>query len=224
MAGRTIAIGDIHGCSDALRALLTEVNPQSDDTIITLGDYVDRGPDSADVIEQMVELVSRCNLIPLLGNHELMMLQAVRDEGEMSFWQGNGGDATIASYGGDIRNVPQHHRMFFQHCVQFHETETQMFVHANYVYDLQLHEQPESILFWEHILEDPPPPHISGKRVFVGHTPQQDGMVRDLGHVVLLDTFCFGGKNLSAMDVDAEHVWQADNHGNLHFYDNAREH
>lgn len=215
MAGRTIAIGDIHGCAGALEALLNELDPTFDDTIVTLGDYVDRGPDSAGVVEQLVELVSRCQLIPLLGNHELMMLEAVRDSGDMGFWLGCGGDATVASYGGDIRNVPQHHRMFFQHCVRFHETDKQIFVHANYLYDQPLEEQPDTVLFWEHIIDDPPPPHMSGKRVFVGHTPQQDGMICDLGHVVLLDTFCFGGKNLTAMDVDTSQIWQADNHGNI---------
>ena len=46
MAPRTIAIGDIHGCSKALHALLAEIEPARDDVIVTLGDYVDRGPDS----------------------------------------------------------------------------------------------------------------------------------------------------------------------------------
>ena len=60
---RTIAIGDIHGCGDALRAILAAIDPQPDDTIIGMGDYVDRGPGSRDVIEQLLALAKRCQFI-----------------------------------------------------------------------------------------------------------------------------------------------------------------
>lgn len=220
MSGRVIAIGDIHGCASALDALLDSIEITPADTIVTLGDYIDRGPDSSAVIERLVDLISTCKLVPLLGNHELMMLEVVRESYDPSFWLSCGGDATVASYGGDLRNVPQHHRMFFKHCVRHHETDRHIFVHANYEFDLPVSEQSDSILFWEHIINEVPPPHVSGKRVFVGHTPQQDGMVVDMGHLVLLDTFCFGGKYLSAMDADTGFVWQADNHGKVRSFDN----
>lgn len=74
MPPRTIAIGDVHGCAAALRALLEQIKPQSTDTIVMLGDCVDRGPDSRGVIETLLELRGRCELVPILGNHEEMML------------------------------------------------------------------------------------------------------------------------------------------------------
>ncbi len=74
MASRIIAIGDIHGCSAALRSLTEIIAPQADDTLIPLGDCVDRGPDSCGVLEQLLILRDRCRLFPLLGNHEEMML------------------------------------------------------------------------------------------------------------------------------------------------------
>ena len=74
---RTIAIGDIHGCATALQALLDEIEPTSNDTLIALGDFVDRGMESSRVLEMMTELVSSTRLVPLIGNHELMMFKAL---------------------------------------------------------------------------------------------------------------------------------------------------
>jgi len=77
-AGRTIAIGDIHGCSIALKSLIKAINPQPQDIIIALGDYVDRGFDSSGVIEELIALKTRCKLVCVLGNHDQMMLQCMR--------------------------------------------------------------------------------------------------------------------------------------------------
>ncbi len=66
-AGRTIAIGDIHGHADALRRLLDEIQPELRDTIVPLGDYVNRGLDSRGVIEALIELSEHCRVFPILG-------------------------------------------------------------------------------------------------------------------------------------------------------------
>lgn len=71
---RILAIGDIHGCSIALDSLLAAVVPQPEDKIITLGDYVDRGPDTKGVIDRLIALHATGQLIPLRGNHEQIML------------------------------------------------------------------------------------------------------------------------------------------------------
>ena len=55
---RTVAIGDIHGCSHSLVAILAAINPQPDDTIVTLGDYVDRGLDSKGVLDTLIDLAN----------------------------------------------------------------------------------------------------------------------------------------------------------------------
>ena len=75
---RTLAIGDIHGCRTALDHLLAFVKPLPGDMIITLGDYVDRGPDTKGVIDRLIELHATGQLIPLRGNHEIMMIAAAR--------------------------------------------------------------------------------------------------------------------------------------------------
>src|SRR5262249_57711237 len=78
MTGRTIAIGDIHGCPDALAALIDAVAPGRDDTIVTLGDYIDRGPNSRGVLDRLLRLAGQCRLVPLLRNHEEALLDALQ--------------------------------------------------------------------------------------------------------------------------------------------------
>jgi serine/threonine protein phosphatase 1 len=211
---RIIAIGDIHGCSLALRTLIDTISPQTNDLIIPVGDYVDRGPDSRGVVEQLIELSRRCQLVPLLGNHEIMMLAAVQDH-DISFWLECGGDATLNSYGGEINSIPEEHFAFLSSCHRYYETAEHIFVHANYQYDLPLNRQPDHLLFWTHISYAAPPPHQSGKTVIVGHTPQATGEVLDLNHLIGIDTYCFGTGWLTAINAETREVWQADKEGVL---------
>jgi serine/threonine protein phosphatase 1 len=212
---RTIAIGDIHGCSQALAALLHAIAPRPQDVLVTLGDYVDRGPDSRGVIDQLIALGDRCRLKPLLGNHELMMLEALEDDESKDFWMECGGRETLESYGGTCEGIPQQHLAFLRGCRRFHESRGHIFLHANYFSDLPLSEQPDFMLFWEHISFLVPGPHESGKRVIVGHTPQAGGEVLDLDHVVCIDTYCVGGGWLTALEVETGRIWQADREGVL---------
>ncbi len=210
---RTIAIGDIHGCAVALNRLLQEISPEKSDTLIGIGDYVDRGSDSNGVIETLIGLMSQCQLVPLIGNHELMMFQGLRDKQDFDFWIAHGGSQTLASYGGKTENIPQHHMTFLSHCLKFHETDTHIFLHANYVPEVPLKQQPDRIVFWEHIDQRIPQAHRSGKTVIVGHTPQADGEMRNFGHLQMIDTFCYGDGWLTALDVESGQIWQANNIG-----------
>ena len=104
---RTIAIGDIHGCSQALRALLETICPTESDTLVTLGDHVDRGPDSRGVVCQLLELQKFCRLVPLMGNHEIMMLSVLNGELDSFIWQRYGGIAI--TIGDNIAAIDIHH-------------------------------------------------------------------------------------------------------------------
>jgi serine/threonine protein phosphatase 1 len=212
---RTIAIGDIHGCNVALKALLKAIEPTRQDTLVFLGDYVDRGLHSAEVLESLNDLLPVCNVVPLIGNHEIMMVNALKSKRDMDYWIQNGGMATIHSYGGRIQNIPQHHVAFLNHCVRYFESEFHFFVHASYDPNLPFDEQPGDLLFWAHILDDPPAPHISGKKAIVGHTPQESHEIRDIGHLAIIDTFCVDGGWLTGIDVETGRVWQTDNFGSL---------
>jgi serine/threonine protein phosphatase 1 len=171
--------------------------------------------ESAEAMEILVQLVAKCRVVPLIGNHEIMMVNAVKTKRDLEFWRANGGIPTIQSYGGNVKNIPQHHIMFLNHCVRYFETPSHFFVHASYDPEIPLEEQPGELLFWTHILDDPPGPHVSGKKAIVGHTPQEDFEVRDLGHVAIIDTFCVGGGWLTALDVDSGQCWQTNNFGEL---------
>ncbi len=215
---RTIAIGDVHGCARALDTLLREIQPAPDDLIIGIGDYVDRGMESSAVLEILSSLISACRFVPLIGNHEIMMfkgLQKGRDQKDFDFWFQHGGSATVASYGGRLQNIPQHHLTFLSHCLRYYETENFFFIHANYDPDLSLTEQPDELIFWEHISRYTPGPHYNGKTAIVGHTPQADGHVLNLGHIRVIDTFCYGDRWLTAHDVESGKIWQANNVGDL---------
>ena len=215
MTARTIAIGDIHGCSAALRALVEAINPTAKDTLVLLGDYVDRGPDSRGVLDQLLELEKRCRVMPLLGNHELMLLEALANPYSIEPWKECGGAQTLASYGGRIGNIPEEHWAFMRRCRRYYETTTHFFVHANYDADLPLDEQPDYLLFWEHLIFCRPRPHENGKIAVVGHTSQRTGHILDGGHVICLDTFCHGGGWLTALDVTRGTLWQADLRGRM---------
>src|SRR5687768_12897056 len=120
MTARTIAIGDIHGCAEALRAVVAAIDPQPTDTLVSLGDYIDRGPDSRGVIEQMLALEKRCRVVPLLGNHELMLLDALQNPYSVGPWRDCGGDATLASYG-NLQKIPGSHVEFVRRCKRYYE-------------------------------------------------------------------------------------------------------
>ncbi len=111
MNPRTIAIGDIHGCSAALDALLEAIRPRPEDCIVTLGDYINRGPDSRGVIERLMGLQGYCHLVPLLGNHEEMLFEALAGGYPLDYFLGVGGDATLDSYGTDrdLSFIPDDH-------------------------------------------------------------------------------------------------------------------
>ena len=211
---RTIAIGDIHGCVKALQGLLDALRPQPDDRLIFLGDYVDRGPDSKGVIDLLLELEQRCQTVFLLGNHEIMFRGALAGLAP-ELWLHAGGSQTVTSYGGLLENVSPRHIEFLYRCVPYYETPRHLFVHANYIADLPLDKQPEETLFWEHLTNRIPEPHISGKHVFCGHTPQPGGNLGYYQYFTCLDTCCFGGYWLSAVDVDTGEVWQFSREGHL---------
>lgn len=213
---RTIAIGDIHGCDAALAALLEAVAPTERDKIVTLGDYVDRGPDTRAVIDRLLDISKQGRLVALVGNHEVMMLDGIDQGGDaLRWWLECGGRETLDSYGSTLKNIPPAHDEFLRRLKPFHETSTALFIHANYDPELALEDQPRHLSLWEHLTFRRPAPHFSGKTVFVGHTPQRTGDILDLGHVVCIDTACAVGGWLTAIDVDTREIWQADRSGNL---------
>jgi serine/threonine protein phosphatase 1 len=98
MMGRRIFIGDVHGHYDGLVALLEAIAPQSDDQVYFVGDLIDRGPKSADVINLVMSHSYHC----VLGNHEQMLLEAFPHgqvaQQPLNAWLYSGGQSTVVSY------------------------------------------------------------------------------------------------------------------------------
>ena len=216
-ASRVLAVGDIHGCAVPLDALLQSVAPTPADQFIFLGDFIDRGPDSAGVISRLIRLSKAAAVSAIQGNHEQMMRAARGSHGAQSEWIRNGGDATLRSYAGmrgTLRDVPADHWRFLDdQLVDYVETDSHLFVHANACPDLAMAEQPDYVLRWERC--DTIAAHKSGKVIVCGHTPQKTGRPLNKGFAICLDTYAYGGGLLTCMDAVSGKLWRADARGRV---------
>ena len=217
MPGRTLAIGDVHGCSHALVTLLSAIGPKVNDQFIFVGDLVDRGPDSKGVLDAVLELQSKCQVLLIMGNHEELMRNAISGRGLLAPWYDAGGKSTIESYGGDLSLIPTNHIRLLMNARPYYESEAGIFIHASLESDLPMNIQTSDYLRWKH-LGGSERPHFSGKRVICGHTPQKDGYPLAFPGWVCLDTYAHGGKWLTCLDVATNHVWQASQGNQLRDY------
>lgn len=218
---RLFAIGDVDGCERALSSLLNMICPTPDDTVVQLGDLVDRGPDSAGAVNRMIALQSECHVIQLLGDHEELMLDAIDDHSKLARWQRNGGDSTLQSYGlsaGDhLRSIStiEEHVEYLKEGVDYFEAEQHVFVHAGFVAHLPWKQQPQLALRWRVAARDVTQPHCSGKTVICGHSAQTSGDVLKLDRVWCIDTNCVHGGWLTALEVNSGRIWQVDRDGDV---------
>jgi serine/threonine protein phosphatase 1 len=214
---RHLVIGDIHGCYRALSTLAVFVPFQPDDVLITLGDYVDRGPDSRAVLDFLIARRGHGPLVALRGNHEVIMLKARYSAEGLRGWKEMGGDWALRTYAplwrtGTPDDIPEAHWEFLErHTRRYYEIESHFFVHANAHPDVPLAEQPDYMLFWEFFKN--PAPHQSGKVMVCGHTAQRSGRPLDLGHAICIDTGVCSGGWLTCLDVASGRYWQANERG-----------
>jgi len=146
-----------------------------------------------------------------------MMLDVVRDGQPPFRWLQYGGVETLDSYrfSGDMDVISPEHRQFFASLSDYYETDDFFFVHANYDPMLPLAQQPRHLLRWQKLSDMTPPPHRNGKRAVMGHTHDRDGEIFDIGHLICLDTYCYGGGWLTAMELNSGTMWQSDIAGEL---------
>lgn len=215
---RTLAVGDIHGASAALDALLAVVKPTPADLLVFLGDYVDRGPDTKGVLDRLIALQQSHRVVCLRGNHELMMTRSRHDRGELRMWLSVGGAEAIRSYAGPTKPnwqdvIPAEHWAFLEDGLfDFFETETHIFVHANLNPSDPLPDQTEGMLFWEFLAA--PVRHVSGKVMVCGHSTQRGGRPRAWPTTVCIDTGAYHpGGWLTCLDVSSQKYWQANQKG-----------
>ena len=210
---RTLAIGDIHGHLAHLDALLDAVAPTPEDHLVFLGDYIDRGPDSAGVLNRVMALSRTHKVSAIKGNHEQMMLDARSNHEAFFEWFINGGDAALFSYNGTrgrIQDVPPEHWHFLESgLVDYVETDSHIFVHASADPTLPMKDQGDYMLRWERC--DTIAPHFSTKTIVCGHTPQKSGRPMNKGYALCLDTHVYGPAGLlTCLDCTSGKVIQVD--------------
>jgi serine/threonine protein phosphatase 1 len=217
VAARTFAIGDLHGCVRELERILAAIAPAAGDTIVFVGDYVDRGPDSRATIDCLLDLGRRSDLrtIFLRGNHEDMFLDYLGRDGHFGeSFLGNGGNTTLASYDvapgtprGEVPSLlPAAHLAFLDALAPLHVDDRHVIVHAGINPARTLTEQTPDDLFWirEEFFERP---HSLPQTVVFGHTPWRDVLV-DLPYKIGIDTGCVYGGTLTAISLGEGLLYQ----------------
>ena len=181
---RTYAIADLHGCFDLLVNALDAIREHAqgvDHSVVMLGDYIDRGPDSAKVV--LLLMASQgpdTGLICLKGNHEDMMIETLTTPLHPDWWIGNGGDATLLSYGHaesgeyDPSVVPLDHVAWLQGLPMMHVDKHRVFVHAGVDPQKQLDQQDKDTLLWK-LYQDNDGVGHGQRHVVHGHQPFKDG-------------------------------------------------
>ena len=216
-----IAIGDIHGCLDALRALVAQL--PRDEELVFLGDYVDRGPDSAGVVRYVEALADERPCRLLMGNHEELMAGAIARHEDIELWLVNGGDATLVSYGeepfewsrrpAERRRLPGFER-FHSRLLTYYEDDSTIFVHAGIdVHVERMEAQDPAVLLWVRERFFRNLEHWRGKPVIFGHTPTQTlglayGEIFHEHRCSGIDTGCVYGGVLTALDSRSHQRWQ----------------
>jgi serine/threonine protein phosphatase 1 len=222
---RLLVVGDIHGHVDKLRNVLTlsRYNPQRD-RLVLLGDYVDRGPESCEVVTEVIRLVE-AGAVALYGNHEDLMRAALKNHrlsrvsfAELESWYANGGEITLASYRARAECLDEH-LSFLASLPRWYEEAGFLFVHAGVRAGIAIQEQSPHDLIWirePYILE-----YNSLQYVVTGHTPTQylarynlfDDIVDASkpvvrGQKIFLDTGAAWGGPLTIMELPSQKIWQ----------------
>jgi serine/threonine protein phosphatase 1 len=203
----TCAIGDIHGQIDQLRELVAQCRHHAANRpvkFVTLGDYIDRGPDSAGVIRFLMDLESQGDLVALKGNHEWMALGALDGTLAADDWLGEGGAATLRSYSVESAgDLPASHVAWLRARPPSYDDGRRFFVHAGIDPARPLAEQRKRDLIWirERFLHDR---RDHGRLIVHGHTPAADGLPELRPNRINLDTGAvYGGPLTAAMFSDA---------------------
>jgi serine/threonine protein phosphatase 1 len=209
---RVFAVGDIHGCFDTFHELLmNRIRLGHDDRIILLGDYIDRGDKSREVIDYILNLQSEgFDLVTLAGNHEVMLLEAVNNPEQIPLWLMNSGESTLKSFGAaDPWEIGNKYLDFFKALKFFHREGNFVFVHAGLNDNAEDPFTDENGMIWESRLSYSNP-MLEDLTIVHGHRPKTVKYVLDQissgAKVIPVDTGCVYGSEsgygfLSALEI-----------------------
>ena len=201
----TFAVGDVHGCLDKLQRLLAACEGYAGKRptrYVFLGDYIDRGPQSRDVVELLIrrQAARPGTIVCLRGNHEQMAIDAHASDRAVPLWLANNGASTLRNYGGPIS--PEH--LAWLNALPFcHDDGLRFFVHAGIDLAVPLAEQEPEVMLWMR------EPFLSecdevdcGRFIVHGHTPLRTGTPDLRRRRLNLDTAAVMGGPLSAAVFD----------------------
>lgn len=199
----TYAIGDVHGCGDLLDALLARIEVHAagrDRTLVFLGDYIDRGPDSAAILRTVSRLqwAEPGRVVCLMGNHERMMLDALQTDEAADLWLANGGEQTLASFGArEVSDLPRTILDWIEALPTLHRDARRWYVHAGFPpgTDPEASRDHDRLWIRAPFLEGE---HDFGRHVVHGHTPQRSGKPELCRFRTNLDTAAVYGGALTA--------------------------
>ncbi|MBA4321934.1 MAG: serine/threonine protein phosphatase [Odoribacter sp.] len=220
--GRTFAISDIHGCFETFHNLVTrKIGLTKSDKLILLGDYIDRGEKSKEVIDFIIDLLETgFDVTPLAGNHEEMLVDSFSNPEMLPLWLLNSGMSTLQSFGiQDINDIEKKYLDFFVN-LKYYETEGNfLFVHAGFNDFAPDPFSDKHGMIWEcrTFYENP---LLKGKTIIHGHRPKRQEYIKKLinenSKVIPIDTGCVYDKDqgygvLSALDVGSMKLISVEN-------------
>jgi serine/threonine protein phosphatase 1 len=173
--------------------------------------------DSAAVLDRLIELRQRCQVVLIKGNHEEMLYSARESEKSLRYWEECGGVYTLNSYkfGAGLDVIPPEHWRLLSTSLPYYETDSFILTHANYDPNRPMNLQESYQLRWALFEPDEMQPHKSGKTVVVGHTEQRDCEILDLDFAICIDTACWRHGWLTALELNSRTLWQASRWGLL---------
>jgi serine/threonine protein phosphatase 1 len=196
MGERLLAIGDIHGCFDTFCELVEKkIRITKSDRLVLLGDYIDRGNKSREVIDYIIDLqVHGFDIIPLIGNHESMMLDSVEGDQSAYNWFMNGGYETLQSFGIEsVNDLKSEYLRFFQNLLLYHIQDPFIFVHAGFNDEISNPFEDRFQMIWSR-RESYLNPVFNEKIIVHGHTPVPFSVCREeiiaRSRVINIDTGC----------------------------------
>ncbi len=221
---RIYAIGDVHGRADLLQSMLTVIDadlarsPVKRAIQVFLGDYIDRGPDSRAVLDLLIARSKSHEIVCLKGNHEVFLLEVLKDPGRLQEWRHFGGLLTLVSYGiaptmnptaeeqielieGLARALPAEHLKFLEQLPSSFTCGDFFFVHAGVKPGIPLERQQDQDLLWirEEFLNSE---RRFGKYIVHGHTPVRTPDIRP--NRINIDTGAYATGNLTLLTIQGD--------------------
>ena len=196
MKKRLFAIGDIHGCFKSFREFVErKIKIKKSDKLILLGDYIDRGNQSREVVDYIINLQKKeYDIISLIGNHESMMLDALDNDELLSEWIQNGGSTTLESFG--IKSLKQLDQLYidFLKGLQFYYLFNNfLFVHAGFNDEISNPFEDKYRMIWSR-REKYKNPILKNKIIIHGHSPISElsckQNIQANNQVINIDTGC----------------------------------